>query len=305
MYENQTLKLVESSNKIFLFYINITMIPIGLILNLASLLVFTRLKFMNLRLGIFYQVITISDIGSIIFCFAIFFGKSIDKNVLLYSNFNCKIINYTFRVCLQMSSCTNVLLTLDRFLIIKYPYERFEIIYNKKKLRFVVFILFCFICFINAPNLWMYLIDMPGVNTKDKICYASPILISIRDMIGIIFRNILPLVAILILNSILIRALFQLKQKVCNRRSMKKEASFTFSIIIMNLFYYLNLIPIAVVLIYFNLMQKNSSKFSMLKLIGPLCAYISMINQCFPFVINFIFNKVFRKEFLCLFKRNK
>ncbi|CAF0716554.1 unnamed protein product [Brachionus calyciflorus] len=300
MNVSESIQIIKSATQAsldLLFYASITLIPIGFVLNLLSLVIFSRKKFRSLRIGIIYRAITIADLVAILFCFLIYFSPTINNDLQIASDISCKLLNLFMRTCAQSSSWINLLLTIDRFLLIKYSSKKFKLFHNETLLPLIIVGIFIFIAMANSSVLWFNVIERQSFNQTTKICMGSQTALFFRDLMAILFRTVLPFILIFILNTILIKAFVEQKQKVSAQKTMRKEMIFAFSIIIMNSFYFVNLIPIGVSLIFYNIYQNDPVKFSIVTFYSFLAMYITALNNCFPFIINLIFNKIFYREF--------
>lgn len=291
MNETNLIEISKITNKHFLFYANIILMPVGIVLNIISLLIIFGKKFNSLRIGICYQIITLSDIAVIIFCLLIYFLQSIDIDIVSSSDLSCKLMSYFMTISLQISPWTNALLTIDRFLTINFPKNKFDFFKNKKNFNFILFALITFIFIVNSPNVWL----VENLTQNEK-CFENNIFVSIKEIITFAFRIVLPFSLIFVFNVLLIRVYVYLKRNTCPIREMRKELRLTFSVIVMNVFYFINIIPLTTIIIYYNLIEKVEFSSPQIDLTSNILFYVSIINHCLPFMINIVFNKMFQVE---------
>lgn len=298
------------TSKEFLYYVNLIIVPLGIVFNFLNLFVFSRKRFKNDTMGFYYTLLAILDIFVLIMLFLGFFGISIDRDFTEISNFSCKAISYFLRVFIHMSSWLNVLITVDRLVCIKYSNKKFHFLKNKSILSIIIFVLFLIFCLVNIPNLFFSLNNQSQYNESldknDKIfkCCGSYEISMSRDLIFNIIASFLPFVCMLGTNIWLIRILFKSRQKVNNDSSMKKDYNFAFSLIALNIFFLITLIPMAIntVLIHvFYYQNKNSPLFYGASLSIFITTYISSLNFAIPFLLHLEFNKLFKKEFKSIF----
>ena len=132
------------------------------------------------------------------------------QNVLLISDFSCAALNFTLRVCVQMSSWLHVLLSLDRYLCVAFNQKLAFILNDRKKLSFIFLSLFAFICVINVPNLFFRLSITNSTSATSKVqCDSTPLINQIRNMVISIFRIVLPIVLQITFSALLIYKFFK------------------------------------------------------------------------------------------------
>ena len=137
------------TSKTFLYYANLTIIPLGIFLNLLKILIFLRKRFKNKMIGFYYIIISISDILGISFGFVLFIGQSLNYDLSSISNFTCKFLNFGLRVFLQLSSWLSVLANLDLLYFVKYPNNSFQFLKNKFIVSIIIACLYILITIIN------------------------------------------------------------------------------------------------------------------------------------------------------------
>ena len=187
MNANETMLLIRRTNegtKTFLFHINLTLIPLGLVLNTFSMIVFTKKKFRDLKIGTFYRVITFLDILALLWSFLLYYTPAINNDFKVWSDLTCKLAGYFLRFGLQISSWLNLFLTVDRFLIVKYMGQKFRFLDNPLFIILIILCIILFIALINMLSFWFRVFDKPGFNIYNKVCSAEPTLMLIRDMIA-------------------------------------------------------------------------------------------------------------------------
>ena len=126
-----------------LYYSCLTIIPLGITLNIISSIIFTRKRFDKTTMG--YYNIVISMFNNILAAFGMvtYFSQSIGKDLTLTSDFSCLFLSFCMRLFTQMSTWMNVLVTVDRMISITYP-NKFPFLKNKYKLSYPCLYLFNF-----------------------------------------------------------------------------------------------------------------------------------------------------------------
>jgi hypothetical protein len=137
---------------------------------------------------------------------------------------------------------------------------------------------------------------------NEKVCTASKNIVYIRDTISMILRYILPFALMILLNTLLIKRLIKSKQ-IANRQ-LKKEYSFAFTVVFLNAFFVITLLPSALILIGSNIVgykdtttvsYKTTAIMNFAYVVGQ---YFSGFNYTFTLLLNLQFNRLFRKEFI-------
>ena len=308
-----TFNIVDANKKI-LFYLSIIVFPVGFVLNIASMLVFTSKTFRKCNIGFYNTFIAVNNNLTLIFAFLIFFTQSSGNDVLLWSNISCRSLNYIYRVFVMNNSWLNVLLTLDRMVCLGHQ-NKYKYIKSKKTICLMIAGVFLVVMAINLPNSMFSVISVSHNNSltnmteTSKLC--SSVDIGLRDGLTIIFRIILPFILMFCFNVSLIKNLFAMKKKLKVSRELQKEYNLASSIVALNVLFFTSLLPNAICLILLNIVQYGFiSQLSSLSLaVVNVCFSISIFfasyNDAFPFFINLKFNLLFRKVIIFFFKYRK
>ena len=293
-------------NRKIAFYGRLTLLPIGLVFNILSIIVFQKRKFKNDTMG-FYNIMTsVINVVLILMSFVIFFSQLITDDILLISNFSCKFFSYSLRLVPQWSSWLNVFVTVDRMISLTYPYK-YNILKDKVKLLILIVFLFVLLAVLNLPNLLFKLEIGTNLNsTSHKHCMANYSIVRARDIIVFLCRNTIPFFLMIIMNSYLIYKLIKFKIKYTERKSLKRDFIFSLSIMALNILFLTSFAPNLVALIYLNALDLDStlsSEFESEKsaralLFLSIGSVISTLDFCFNFFINLVFNKLFRAQFI-------
>jgi hypothetical protein len=234
------------------------------------------------------------------------------QDLLLASNISCATLNYSLRVCVQMSAWLHVFLSIDRYLCVAFNQKLAFILNDRKKLTFIFLGLFGIICVINVPNLLFRLSTTSLVPYVQ--CNSTPLTIQIRNTIISVFRIILPIVLQVIFSTLLIYNLFKVRRSVMINQTMKKEYRFARVILWLNLMFFINETPIFLITLYFSItgeiptypLDDNSSN---KEAIVTLIYYISVLFSLYLFgslfFVNLFTNHLFQKEILTIFRSRK
>ncbi|RNA19526.1 G-coupled receptor -like protein [Brachionus plicatilis] len=272
-------------------------------------------------MGIFYAALGVYDslalLNSILF---IQFLPSLGISLPAMSHFACHFFSIYRRTAIQTPSWMLVIITLDRFRSVCYP-TKFKFMEKKKFILKVIVFLFLAIFLLNADHGWFYLVIRqtnqinfdPLLNTstnttiKKKICTASPLLLSITDIKMVFMRSYIPFTLMLFLNVKLSRVFLLSKKKFRPKEHDKKEYSFTTTVLIMNLVFFVLYLPWSVWYAVWTAFKfvpgaMTSQASAQLRLCRSILFSVAYLNNCSSFFVNFFINFQFRKELMDIFR---
>ena len=277
---------------------------IGFASNSLNILVCMRKKFRKETMGFYNPLISVFNILSLAMGYLSLYPVSIgNQNLELVSYYGCVLISYFGRVFVQMSSWLNVMVSLDRMISIKYL-NTVNFIKQRKTLACIVGVLFTVICVINSPNL-AFSVIRSQTNNQTLVCSCTnSVVVIIRDLIAQVMRTILPSLLDFVLNMILIHRLVQARYNINIKRSMKREYKFSFTIVMLNMTFFLTHTPLLISIIYLNVLNYGQSSASVptKTLVMAYFLYIvaAVLASCMygsVFFVNLLFNPNFRREF--------
>ena len=142
--------------------------------------------------------------------------------------------------------------------------------------------------------------------TKRTQCSIDPASLVSLAVINTLIRNVIPFGGILISSVILVIKLRQVK----GNRWSKREASFTRSVVALNVLFFVTQFPSIIAWTYLNVQYfKNSDQLSyeviMAYFVFTLSLFLNSFTYVFPTLINFGFNKIFRDEVLIMLRVKK
>ena len=280
-----------------------------------------------------------------IICFITYFPISIGKDLSITSDIACKLIPYAVRICVQIPSWIQVFITYDRYFLVAYP-NRFRFLRTKLFIFLLNSGMMVFLLAINVPNLLFNLrsqtvsssSNINGSNmtsvTTTRTCVSTRDISLWRDMTAIVVRTMVPFFLILYGNSLLVRTFLESKRRVhashadqtsatnnssestsksiktnaSTSRASKKEFPFINSIIAMDVFFLISLLPLAVTLVISNIYTYIPSigspgNVAANRLAYFISIYFSVTANIFTFVVTLMFNKLFKRELLSILTR--
>ena len=301
------------------FYSCLIVGNIGLVANLLNIMVSQRPEMQKTTAG-FYNILmsSFNILTLIVLAYLIFFPQSTGREqYVLISNLSCVLILYSYRVFAHMAAWLNVVVTLDRMLCVTSP-SRFKIIRSKRRLSFIVLGLLAAICGINSPNFLFSLqtkaIYGPGTNQTSFVteCTASKQVTLIRDILSTVMRVIVPIMLRSGMNAVLVYKFVKARHSMSLPHALlSKEFKFAFTVIVMNVIYFVVELPVVFSVIFVNLYGYNethistTSNESAIASFVYVCSFVvSSLVYVSLFFVNLITNKLFREEFKNIYSGN-
>jgi hypothetical protein len=293
------------------YHYTITLMPIGIVLNLFAIYIFQRPRLNKTTMGFLYTCQALADMFLLIQTIFVARGEMVFKmKIYNRSEFLCSISNFLRRFALHMCAFIYVFITVDRFLCVHYP-NRFKFLKKRSYLSLIILIIAIFLVFYDSINLVYYLkyttvtsvVNNKTVNSTVVSCITSYEVTIAADIMGPAMRVYVPTFIMMILNGKLVHFLFLSKKRV-KANDQKKEIQFAFTVMLMNLMFLFFNLPVSVgfVLYDYNLLTHNPNKDYMAYL-SFMLSMTQNVNYCYSvltFFFNLFFNKIFRQEIVSL-----
>lgn len=287
------------------FYV---VLSLALVFNPLSILVYSRKKFSNNTIGFYNNFLSVVNTLIVLTRFTQRILDRYDLDVTLISIFTCKLFDYYLRTILNLSSWLNVLATLDRLIKCTKP-NKFVFLKSRKIISLVIFGLVLVFLLTNSANLFFEI----KISTKNqtylnktnlieiKQCTASKTVTLIRDTMGQLIRIYLPFSLMFIINIILIRILIKSKLNLRMDKSLRKEIHFSLSIVALNIMFLITSLPLSYFIIWLNVYPNGLDtvvKQVTYEMNYTIAAYFLTFDYCLQFLVNLVFNRIFRREFV-------
>ena len=223
------------------FYMSTMIGTFGIVSNIFNIIVSSRSKIQEITtMGFFNVSLSCVNIFAIVFVYYLMiFPQSIGKSDLMSTSiYACLLIPFFARVLVLVSYWLNVLISYDRICIFDAHY-RTHFINNRKHLRLLLLVIFFVACLVTVPNLLFHLeyqtqFDSSLNSTHTiTICTSSNLIQTLRDASAAVFLIVLPIFLQTTLNIILIKRLF--KHRKNRDPTLKKEKTFSFTILVFNI----------------------------------------------------------------------
>ena len=114
-------KAIETALDILLKFVYPTLIAVGVIANILTLLVVTRPRSRRQSTSLYLTVLAVCDIFVLVLDFINNYPKGFDVNLIAQSHTVCVLYRWLFSVCFMYSAWVVVLLTVERALIVWFP----------------------------------------------------------------------------------------------------------------------------------------------------------------------------------------
>ena len=298
----------------FSYYTCLALGPVGLLSNLLNIAVCMRSKKLRQHSMGFYNPLMSSCniLVSIIAIMQIFPASIGQQDLLVASDYSCVFTSYFSRVFVQMSSWLNIMLTLDRTISITCPHK-YPWVKNRRILAQIIGAMLLAFCGLNALNFTFgvrIVNNLSGNQTQQilsKSCTCKfKIVVILRDLIAQFARTVVPLCLEMALNSVLIYKLIKSRQNVAIQRSMYRDYKFSFTIVMLNILFFITQTPLALSFVYMDVLNLRHSsdptvyqeELSVATCIHKIASVFASWMYVSVFFVNATFNRHFRHELI-------
>ncbi len=300
-----TSKFDNIKNQI-LFYSCIILGPIGIISNILNIIVCKRKKIRQLAMGFYSPIMSVFNMITLMFIYLKFLPTVLGaQNLFSVSDWSCVVYTFFGHMCMQISVWLNVMVSFDRMISITFPHK-FSCIKDRPFLTKILLGLFVFISLMNVLDFTLRVNETPSTGNQSiatKSCSASNKIIGIIQG-GIIqmMQTILPYIFVFGLNTILVYKIIESRNNLSIRRSLYRDYKFSFTIVMLNLIFFITQTPLLISSIYFAVLNYQQLASSTVKY---LFNTFFQVNAFFfasctissVFFVNLAFNKNFKYEF--------
>ena len=290
------------------FYLSILTILIGIPGNIISILIFIKPCLNNkTNTGFLYTFLCVINLITILFNVFV-------QNSYLIFHYLIKLHLYSDifiqTILLQILTCSQVLITFDRFIAVVFPIKGVRIMSKRWVLYTMILGMFVVIIGLNSPyfirEARRRFIDYDDETFSDLSVYIQVIKISLKVFI--------PNLTIIILDVIVV---IRMRKSKClsegqNTNASNKSSRFARNTILMDLIYLIFNLPSAIYDIFFILVIPNIR----VQTVTLTNVYLSLIFEAlfeifayfyssFIFILFIVFNKIFRAEFTALISHQR
>ena len=287
---------------LFIYYIFPPLIlAIGLIGNAFGFGVLLKKELINIGPRDIYRYLFLFDSFYLLQIIGTNLQYTYNLDITVVSNLTCKLWNY-FNYCLApVSSWLVVYISIDRYVSIKYPAQRFAYRRQKTQLKFFLFAVVANMClYIPVPlyyDLQYYTDNTTTLVVCNFVDLTSSLLISYLDLA---LRVILPFALMILLSFMLIWTICASRRRIVENflaeenQTYYKEIRLAFSSILLNFIYILTQLPVSLTIFFSNYFSSSLYLFTYF-----------LFYSCYSldFYIILLANSLFRDKFIEFFKK--
>lgn len=294
------------------YYEELVSFPIGIIGYLISIFIFTRPSLnQKSNTGFLFMILCIINLIKIIDQIRVRIQNcfirvdSANNSIILIEQSTPIIVSFIFKVIDQSLPWTQALISFDRLIAVFYPVKGIRIMNKKWVLFSIILGLLVFIITTNS----VYFLNITATASRNntnsiKITVSNEKLPNIiHGYIEVLMSVFIPYMVILLLDIVVIVRLRRSKVKIGSRQTVNNRSrSFRFMVntILIDLIYLIFILPNLILeVLYFIKFDRYSKLFVVFAVLAQLKIYCRLF-----FVLFFIFNRIFRHEFIAIFKRN-
>ncbi|RNA03201.1 Neuropeptide capa receptor [Brachionus plicatilis] len=304
------IKWAIETTKSILFYLSISLLPLGIVFNTIEIVIFQMGKFQKTTMGFFFSINSSLNIITILYLLTFVPSATFSIYLHLQSDTSCKVYYFLLRSLYQASSWLNVVITADRLLFILFP-NRFKFQKNKKILTIILLGVFGIILILNIPNLMLYrnviLTKQPNSQTLMTIyCTAQPKILIARDILLISMRTFIPFILMLFMNLLLVYKVKKTRDRLKRSHNMRNEFRFVFTVIATTFIFLVIFVPNVIYIVLSDLFQ-NSQHFQLKQTYSAFLVLFETVsslgyfaNYSLNIFAQFTFNKAFSNQFFFL-----
>ena len=271
-------------------YENFVTVPLGIIGNLFSIFIFTR-PCLNKKTntGRLFTILCVINILVILNNVIFYWSKKIIKIIQIHF----KMEKFLEKVIEQSLSWIQAMISFDRFITVYSPLQGARLMNKKWLLSLIIFGIFVFIACVNSLHFVVYSSPSPTSSTNKQIYY-------IYDRIEKVMKIFIPYLIIVVFDLMVIVRLRRSKSQVGERQPRRSRNSrFTINTIIIDLLFLIfNFPEIFIFFAHFNTFGLDAF---LVRSVYEL--FVNIYSYLF-FILFFIFNRIFRQEFISIFKHN-
>ena len=276
------------------YYEDFVTIPFGIIGNLISIFIFTRPSLnKKTNTGLLFTILCLINIY-VVLNEALFYWPIINTFVIKLHLNNNVVVKFLERVVEQSLSWIQALISFDRFITVFFPVKGVRLMSKKWVSMSILFGIFVLISSANSFHFVLYV----SISTRNNNNFNQ--LFIINNLIDILMKICIPYLIIVVFDLMVIVRLRRSKPELRSRQPRRnKSYRFTINTILIDLLFLIFNIPSILIFYFKRILNLNSPPLPIQVL--PLLANI--YSHLF-FILFFIFNRIFRHEFVSIFKRN-
>jgi hypothetical protein len=293
----------------FHYYYTVILVPVGITANFLSILIYSRKELNKTNAGFLNKCIGITNVIILLFHLFIIESKYLfGADLLAHSDLTCRIFRLVKKTTRECSPMIETGLILSRYFEVFRP-KQFMFIYKKGFLVTTILAVYSLLFLLNSENLFYFKSRVKYIRGNvifhEIKCTSFVGVVVLSEVISAIFRSILPSIAMLVLNILIITKLYQSRLASNRRTRPKRELKFTRTTLLRNLVFILLNLPYTIVSVFkiaFLLRDTRTNRLYMYQfdIYLRVCYDISTFYYVSFFFMNMTFNKLFRREILVI-----
>ena len=289
------IKVLTTINTYLIQILPNTLAMIGLFGSTLVIYIMTRPSFIKIPMFRYFIVNEVLNL----FCFVltcVWFGK-------IWLNYNtsdmfCQTWEFLGYTTYSIYPWINALNSVDRLVSFKYS-TKFEF---RKKLNFQIIIIgtiFVVALLCNVP----YFVFFQESNTPSVCEIETPFRAFLLYSTTIVLADTIPLLIMITTTILILQYLVEQKKKIQrNKKNFKREIQFVKSVLIMDIWLAVCLIPFCVINLSKSIFGLNGISYNFWQLLHDCVEMLIIIHSSFSFFLYLICNKLFREYFFSMIK---
>ncbi|KAK2157048.1 hypothetical protein LSH36_200g04073 [Paralvinella palmiformis] len=297
-------------------YVTISLIVTGTIGNLLSFIVLVRRRIRKNSINIYLAILACADtVVLYISAFKTWLRVITGFELLHVSNVGCKITIFMFMLASHMSAWLIVLVTMDRFIAVRFPFRAVQICTTKRS-ALATAILLCVLVLYNAHLLWtMHLHEFENGYKQCAPQIGDAFMNGPFNYIRLASYTLVPFTLVITMNIGIIVGIcrtsahsligdtsshLKLKGSTCTKNAQQNKYQVTIMLLVVSFSWLLLTLPYTVMsLINFDYSTSRTRAVAfLLKTISFLLMYL---NHSCNFFLYCLAGKKFRTEFISMF----
>jgi len=290
-YQNQFIKSLY-------FYSSVLIVPMGILLNLIQIRVFSSKEFTKSNIGFLMNTFVILQSLALIWTIIVFrYLTVIGINISNLSEFTCVTFLNIVRIIQEIPLFFQTFVSFINYLSVAYP-SMYKIFLKKRNIIFCLIGIIIFIFVANIPNLFRNIVTLNTTNLSNtQICIATNQADMISSIDFALFRFFIPFILFILINILSIKTIMKSKRNL--KVTLKKEIAFSKVLIYLGCLFFLFNFPLSFIviiqIIYQYFISSSTSQLNYINFLIDCSRIFAWSYYGCGFFINSIFNKRFRK----------
>lgn len=297
----------------YIFYINTTssffeifVFLMGIFGNIISFKIYSNKSMIKSSFSIYFRVVCVSDFLITVHSFTFLLQSVYDYDLHIKNDFLCKTLDYVVYVLSPISGYLLVVISIDRFVKIKFTH-RFEFIYKRKFQISLIIVIISYNVLFYSGFLWnkqlnenITVDNETNLTTVEYTCDDSPNMNAFYQM-DVYNSAVVPYILMVFFSCATIWVVFQSRNKITpnsisNSGMSKRDKKFAFTSIALNTIFLILNLPVVLFIAYGNYLDED-----LYNMIYKILNTLYYSNYGASLYVQLAVNSIFRSEFLFIF----